>query len=167
MSGYVEFLSAGISHKIVSALPRRLGKIKSPLAALAVVVLLMGSVLASLESVSLIDGVYFATIALSCVGYGRLDPHASSTLLETFILLIGIVVTDGFISSISSTLHETLVSSKLLDGWMRKLAFSCGVVLVWLLVGVAIFLNLVPHDWSILEAVYFCSATLSTVGYGE
>ena len=69
--------------------------------------------------------------------------------------------------SVSHHWHPVLRN---MDPWMRNsilMAFNtCVLIVLYCLLGGVVYVNSEP-DWSIVDAIYFCIVTMSTVGYGD
>eukprot|EP00913_Durusdinium_trenchii_P013831 g12985.t1 len=142
---------------------------------------------------SFLDGFYFCMVTLTTVGYGDLTPCESPlcrllgiTFIWTNVLVVsavlGIVgarverevtrvgrpsvsrrIAGYFASAAESRLKRQLKPY----GKPTRAAISLLVLLLFALTGGLIFKDAGGEHWSINEAIYFATVTMTTVGYGD
>ena len=143
------------------------------------------------------DSVYFITVSCTTVGYGDLYPTTSlSMVFSIFYLSLGLMLVGALISQAGAALMERAEAMLLMkldsdpddeeeppDWW--QIVIAMGALLLVLLLGVIFFAFAegagLPGGWCERatdtpgscwddpwpKALYFCVATMTTVGYGD
>ncbi|CAK8995202.1 unnamed protein product [Durusdinium trenchii] len=136
-------------------------------AALGFFIILMALSYSSAESKSILDGLYFSTVTLSTVGYGAFAPSKSMRLLMCPVLFVGVVSVGSIAGYFASAAESRLKRQLKPYGKPTRAAISLLVLLLFALTGGLIFKDAGGEHWSINEAIYFATVTMTTVGYGD
>jgi len=128
------------------------------------------------------DCMYFSVLTLTTIGYGDLTPKTDEQkVFSIFYVLVGFCILGyalGHIGQYVAKREERLLMRQLKearDGQeemlpesfsvMWRVALSAHGVLFFLAIGTLVFsLN---ENWSVLDALYFSTVSLTTVGYGD
>lgn len=124
-----------------------------------------------------VDALYFIIVTLTTVGYGDLPIESDSEKLVTiFFVFIGVGLIGAALGIVAGVVMDKADSmEQVFDGRIGQmganLIVSLILIVVMLGIGAGAFLALVEDDngdpYSFLDAVYFASVTVTTVGYGD
>jgi len=135
------------------------------------------------EQWTVIDSVYFVTVTITTVGYGVLCPSSETSRLFTiFTILVGVLyivsVLNEYVSGLiewaednvqkvdefdESNIHEHMKIAK--KKHLLKVGFYACLMVLIILVGASWVM--VSQGWNLLDSIYFCVVTSTTVGYGD
>jgi len=136
---------------------------------IAVLVVGGGSGMAFLEGWTFVEGLFFATVTLTTVGYGALLPNSGplSMICACIFMLVGVPMTGCFVGSLGGAMDDKLKHIKDTMSSGSKLAAYVGVIVGWALFGATLFHQMNSHGWTWSECLYFSAVTMTTVGYGD
>mmetsp|Transcript_11160 Transcript_11160/g.26982 ORF Transcript_11160/g.26982 Transcript_11160/m.26982 type:complete len:373 (-) Transcript_11160:722-1840(-) len=109
----------------------------------------------------IVNALYFSAITITTVGYGDLEPESSAMMtFQIVYIFISITLISFAIGTVAANMvGDVTVSHNTLIG------LAIGQILIFLLLGAAFFSAM--ENWSFLQALYFSTVTLSSVGYGD
>ena len=119
---------------------------------------------------SLIKSYYFSSMIVSTIGYGGNSPETPGGQLFCIFYSIAGIILFGFFLTIWSTFISKYYSY-CFDCFLGRTEIckeTIGVILVLVIFIVSpsvLFMQI--QNWSIMEALYFCVITLSTIGFGD
>jgi len=110
---------------------------------------------------------FFVSTLITTLGFGNFHPRTPGGQMFTVIFgLIGIPVMGYVLSSVGRGMVSTLMPvCKKLETQTRQLVVLSILMIIFILMGGLLFKNL--EGWSFLEACYFSTCTLMTVGFGD
>jgi len=140
---------------------------------------------------SLVDSFYFVTVTITTVGYGDLTFNGGDAFDKVFgavYVFVGVVIISvaaGVILNEWQLKAEAMVAKKMkkneediAGGQPPKFDFNAEVLNVFAdvlktfsIIGVGLAVGsagmMILEDWSFSDSFYFCSITMTTVGYGD
>jgi potassium channel subfamily K len=141
--------------------------------------LMLGALtMSKLEGWTYLEGVYFSVTTVTTVGYGDFLPTKASTKLFTafyiwgaitiFSFALGIVFSDTDNDSAgieeAKQIEKAVDNSGIFSGY--KEVFKAFAVLLSIM-AVGVLFAIVHMEMTAVDAIYFASVTMSTVGYGD